>query len=80
MYLRLASEDPLTTTTKGEGIQVPAAMTGEEANVTELIRTEVYLDVAGVEADDAGFRGKTKTQYAVRVAGSLIEAEVDNGH
>ena len=57
MYLRLASEDPLTTTTKGEGIQVPAAMTGEEANITELIRTEVYLDVAGVEADDAGFRG-----------------------
>ena len=55
-------------------------MTGEEANVTELIRAEVYLDVAGVEADDAGFRGKTETQYAVRVVGSLIEAEVDNGH
>ena len=51
----------------------------EEANFPEPIRTEMYLNVAGVEAAVAESRGKTKTQYAGPVVDNLIAAEADKG-
>ena len=51
----------------------------EEANVPQLIHTERYLNVAGVEAAVARSRGKMKTQYAGPVVDNLVAAEADIG-
>ena len=51
----------------------------EEAKIPELIHTQRYLNVAGVEDAVAGSRGKMKTQYAGPVVDNLVAAEADIG-